>query len=202
MNKLILPLLMIFGVLLSACSGSTRVDLDDDEVGPERSGPYSSDLLEVTEMIADEFERQKVVEEFKATYGEPPIVSIVEPLNETRFPNFEKIFVADLESELRQRYNRREIRFRTDKPSLLDKIAAEKAAKDEGDRTDRTGRRTKLGADFFLIGEFLALSATDGEEYDDTIMYKYQLIDAETTEVWFDGQHKIRRVSDQDAVYR
>jgi hypothetical protein len=84
----------------------------------------------------------------------------------------------------------------------LSEIEKEKLDKEAGEVTDRTGRRTRLGADFFIRAEFVALSRSDGKEEDDAIKYTYQFIDTETSEVLFRSSHDIRRVSSRKVIYR
>ncbi|MCA8912912.1 MAG: hypothetical protein KDB82_14520 [Planctomycetes bacterium] len=186
----------------TGCRQSTRVDLDDDEVGPESSGPYSSDLLEVTDEIADQVKKQKISERFIAKWNDPPIIAVIRPQNDTRFPEVTQIFRENLVAELMDRYTRDELRFSQRDSDVQEAVASEKEAKESGERTDRTGRRTKLGADYFLKAKFSTLSMTDGEYEDDTILYSFELIDTETDELIFKGRHLIRRVSEKSAVYR
>src|SRR5690606_31880465 len=111
-------------------------------------------------------------------------------------------FTEDLLSELMESFTRRDIRFVDRRTQTLAEIEAEKAAKDAGEVTDRSGRRTRLGVDFFITAQFDALSATDGSQDDDTVKYTYQFVDAETSEVMFRSSYDIRRVSQKSAVYR
>src|SRR5690606_32446175 len=81
----IILLLLSFVVAASGagtgCRQSTREDLEDDEVGPESSGPYAADLLEVTDEIADQIKKQKITERFIAKWGDAPIVAVIRPQN-------------------------------------------------------------------------------------------------------------------------
>ncbi|MCB9895459.1 MAG: hypothetical protein H6839_13510 [Planctomycetes bacterium] len=203
-----LVILLLLGFVAAAsgvgtgCRQSTRQDLEDDEVGPESSGPYSADLLEVTDSIADQMDKQKISKRFIAKYGDAPIIAVIRPQNDTRFPEVSQIFQEDLLVELMDRYTRDEMRFSQRDSDVQEAVASEKEEKEAGERTDRTGRRTKLGADYFLKAKFSTLSMTDGEYEDDTILYTFELIDTETDELIFKGGHKIRRVSEKSAVYR
>ncbi|MBX3474426.1 MAG: hypothetical protein KF754_08590 [Planctomycetes bacterium] len=187
----------------TGCRQSTREDIKDDEVGPESSGPYAADLVEVTDVMVDKLKKQKISENFKARYkGEPPIIAIIRPQNDTRFPEVTQIFQEDLLTAMMERFTREQFRFSQRDSDVQSAIASEKEAKEAGERTDRTGRRTKLGADYFMKAKFSTLSMTDGQYEDDTILYTYELIDTETDELIFKGGHKIRRVSKKSAVYR
>lgn len=208
MNKfsifsLLLALTVAFA--LSACGGksTTRVDPKEDDEDPiESSGPYSSDLIEVTDKMVEQFKKQKVSENFRAEYKSAPIVAIIRPQNDTRFPEVTQIFQENLLSELLGRTTRAELRFVNRDSDVLDEVAKEKAMKEAGELTDRTGRRTKFGADYFMKAKFSTLSVTDGEFESDTILYTFELIDPETTEIVFKGRHLIKRVSEKSAVYR
>jgi hypothetical protein len=206
MSKTLSLFALAFTLLLSlaACGGgSTRVDPKEDDEDPiESSGPYSSDLIEVTNMIVDQFKRKKVSENFVAEYKSAPIVAVIRPQNDTRFPEVTQIFQENLISELLDRTSRKELRFVNRDSDVLDEVAKEKALKEAGELTDRTGRRTKYGADMFLKAKFSTLSMTDGEYESDSILYTFELIDPETTEILFKGKHLIKRVSSKSAAYR
>lgn len=207
--RILLALLFMFSFVSLAstgatgCQQSTREDVEDDEVGPESSGPYGRDLVEVTDIMVEKLKKQKISENFKAKYkGEAPIIAVIRAQNDTRFPEVTQIFQEDLVTAMMERFTREQYRFSQRDSDVQAAIADEKEAKEAGERTDRTGRKTKLGADFFLKAKFSTLSMTDGEYEDDTILYTYELIDTETDELIFKGGHKIRRVSEKSAVYR
>jgi predicted protein tyrosine phosphatase len=205
--RMLLSLLVLcmFATLATTGCGrqSTRVDIEDDEEGPESSGPYARDLVEVTDIIVEKLKKQKISENFKAKYkGEAPIIAVIRAQNDTRFPEVTQIFQEDLVTAMMEKFTREQYRFSQRDSDVQDAIASEKEAKEAGERTDRTGRKTKLGADYFMKAKFSTLSMTDGEYEDDTILYTYELIDTETDELIFKGGHKIRRVSEKSAVYR
>lgn len=207
MRTLTVVMMTVGLMLLSACGSSggksTRVDVRDDTKGPQRSGPYAGDAKEVSEHMVQQIRRQQVVEDYKARWNdEPPIVVMIRPTNNTRFVEVTTFFTEDLLSELMESFTRRDIGFVDRRTQTLAEIEAEKAAKDAGEVTDRSGRRTRLGVDFFITAQFDALSATDGSQDDDTVKYTYQFVDAETSEVMFRSSYDIRRVSQKSAVYR
>lgn len=186
----------------SGCQQSTRVDVEDDEEGPAGSGPYAADVKEVTREIIQNLKDKKIARNFRARWDDAPIVALIRPQNDTRFPEVTDFFQEDMLTALMDEFTREEFRFSQRASDVQDAVAAEKEAKEAGDRTDRTGRRTKLGADYFLRAKFTQLSRTDGREEDDTIKYSYELIDTETDELIFKGSHDIRRVSTSKVIYR
>ncbi len=204
--RFLLCLLVLFSFSALTTTGcgrqSTRVDIKDDEEGPESSGPYSADLVEVTDMMVEKLKKQKISENFQAKYKEPPIIAIIRPQNDTRFPEVTQIFQEDLLTAMMEKFTREQFRFSQRDSDVQTAVASEKEAKEAGERTDRTGRKTKLGADYFMKAKFSTLSMTDGKLEDDTILYTFELIDTETDELIFKGGHKIRRVSSKSAVYR
>jgi hypothetical protein len=203
-----IAVLMMLGFVVFAsgygtgCKQSTRVDVRDDEEGPSGSGPYAGDAKEVTDYIVSQVKKQRVIEDFKAQWKEPPIVWVIRPVNKTRFVEVTDYFVADLMTALAEKFPRSEMRFVQRDSETLSEIEKEKMEKEAGEVTDRTGRRTRLGADFFLRAEFVALSRSDGREEDDAVKYTYQFIDTETSEVLFRASHDIRRVSKKSVIYR
>ncbi|GIK53330.1 MAG: hypothetical protein BroJett014_23030 [Planctomycetota bacterium] len=203
-SLLSLLILLFMGLSVTACGNeSTRVDPEDDEEDPiQSSGPYSSDLIEVTNKVIEQFKKQKISDNFRARYNDAPIIAVIRPQNDTRFPEVTQIFQENLVAELLGRTTRQEVRFSQRDSDVQAEISKEKEAKEGGERTDRTGRRTKLGADYFLKAKFSSLSMTDGEYESDSILYTFELIDTETDELIFKGKHLIKRVSEKSAVYR
>ena len=204
-TSIALLLLVAFGLSIygTGCGSSTRISVtDDDEDETESSGPYSSDLVEVTDEIVNQIKRQRVVEDFHARWDDAPIIAVIRPQNDTRFPEVTQIFQENLVAELMERFPRRDLRFSQRDSDVQAEISEEKGEKESGERTDRTGRRKRLGADFFLKAKFSALSKSDGEWETDTILYSFELIDTETDELLFKGRHLIKRASEKSAVYR
>lgn len=201
-----LAAMLVFTAMASTggtgCQQSTRESVNDDREGPERSGPYASDVKEVTAEVVAQLKKEKVLEAFRNKYKEPPIIALIRPKNETRFVEVVDFFQEDMLTALMGQFTREQIRFSTRDSDVQESIGNEKEAKEAGERTDRTGRKTKLGADYFLRARFSALSATDGSEEDDTVKYSYELIDTETDELIFKGAKDIRRVAGASAVYR
>ena len=200
-------LLMMAAALLftvAACgSESTRVNPRDDEEDPiKSSSPYSSDVFDVADAIISQLRKKHVLEDFRARYDDAPIVAVIRPQNDTRFPEVTTVFQEHLVHELMDKMDRSQVRFSQRDSDVQKSISEEKTAKESGERTDRTGRRTKLGADYFLKAKFSGLSMTDGHDESDTIFYKFQLIDTETDELIFDGEMAIKRVAEKHALYR
>jgi hypothetical protein len=198
----IVLLMVSFLVVATGCNQSTRRDVEDDEDGLESSGPYAADVKEVTREVIEKIKKQKVIDRYIAKYGEPPILCLIRPQNDTTYPEVTAFFQEDMLTALMDEWTRDELRVAEREADVLEAIAAEKESKESGEVTDRTGRRTRLGADFFLKAQFTQLGMTDGETTDDTLKYSYELIDPETSEILFKGSHDIRRVSDANVVYR
>lgn len=203
--RMMLALLVFAAVAATGCgksSGSTRVAVEDDTVGTRGSGPYSADVKETTTAIISQLRRQKVLEDFRARHNEAPIIALIRPQNDTRFPEVTNFFQEDLVAALRSEFPVEELRISDRSRDVQAAITEEDEEKRTGARTDRTGPRTRLGADFFLKAKFTSLSTTDGRQSDDTVKYSYELIDAGTDELLFKGAKDIRRVSTASAVYR
>lgn len=201
-------ILLMLGFVASAsgigtgCNQSTRRDVRDDEEGLESSGPYAADVKETTEEIIGQLKKQKVIDRYIKKYGEAPILCLITPQNDTTYPEVTAFFQEDMLTALMAEWTRDELRVAQRDDDVLEAIAKEKESKESGEVTDRTGRRTRLGADFFLKAKFTQLGMTDGETTDDTLKYSYEVIDPETSEILFKGSHDIRRVSDANVVYR
>jgi len=207
MRKFWIVLLLLSFVITASgistgCNQSTRRDVEDDEEGVESSGPYAADVKEVTREVIEKLKKQKVIDRYIKKYGEPPILCLIRPQNDTTYPEVTGFFQEDMLTALLDEWTRDELRVAEREPDVLEAIAAEKEMKESGEVTDRTGRRTRLGADYFLKAQFTQLGMTDGETTDDTIKYSYELIDPETSEILFKGSHDIRRVSEATVVYR
>src|SRR5262245_27582829 len=112
--RMLMAMLALFGFTTFAstgatgCQESTRVDTNDDTVGPEDSGPYARDLNEVTGVMIDKLKKQKISENFKSKYKEPPIIAVIRAQNDTRFPEVTQVFQEDLVTAMMEKFTREE----------------------------------------------------------------------------------------------
>ena len=58
------------------------------------------------------------------------------------------------------------------------------------------------GADFFLTGKLSSLTTRSSKGVSDYILYTFQLIDARTSDIIWEGFEEIKKQGLEDAVYR
>ena len=67
--------------------------------------------------------------------------------------------------------------------------------------TDPTLNQFK-GADYFLTGTLIGQTTTSSAGRSDYILYSFKLIDPNTSEIIWQGSHRVKKQGQTDAVYR
>ncbi|MGV3772543.1 MAG: penicillin-binding protein activator LpoB [Verrucomicrobiales bacterium] len=179
-------------------SGVPVTEMRADERGfVAGTGIESQDLVTVTDKIARDI---LSTPEIANAQGTPRVV--LEPVtNESRFPINKEIFLTRIRGQLNSSA-RGKVRF----------LARETMAALERERTlKQTGQVTASsdpniqefkGADFFLTGKLQSLTTRTSSGTSDYVLYSFQLIDARTSDIVYEGQHEIKKQGLEDASYR
>jgi PBP1b-binding outer membrane lipoprotein LpoB len=179
-------------------SGVPVTEMKADERGfVAGTGIESQDLVTVTDKIARDI---LSTPEIANAQGVPRVV--LEPVNnESRFPINKEIFLTRIRGQLNSSA-RGKVRF----------LARENMAALERERTlKQTGQVTASsdpnvqefkGADFFLTGKLQSLTTRTSAGTSDYVLYSFQLIDARTSDIVYEGQHEIKKQGLEDASYR
>jgi PBP1b-binding outer membrane lipoprotein LpoB len=191
--------------LLAGCAsgvqnphGVSVTEMRADERGfVAGTGVESQDLVRV----ADKMARGIVgIPQVVRAQGTPRVV--LDPVvNETRFPINKDIFLTRIRAQLNSQAAGKVIFLARDRMATLER---ERDLKRSGQLT--TGSDPNVvefkGADFFLTGKLSSLTTRSSKGVSDYILYTFQLIDARTSDIIWEGFEEIKKQGLEDAVYR
>lgn len=179
-------------------SGVPVTEMRPDERGfVAGTGIESQDLVTVTDTIARDI---LSTPEIAGAQGIPRVV-LLPVENATRFPINKDMFLDRIRGQLNMKA-RNKVRF-----LARDRIAAlenERALKQSGQVTASSDPNVQefKGADFFLTGKLSSLTTRTSGGVSDYVLYSFQLVDARTSDIIFEGQHEIKKQGLEDAAYR
>ena len=179
-------------------SGVSVTEMRPDERGfVAGTGVESQDLVRV----ADKMSRGILgIPQVTRAQGTPRIV--LDPVvNETRFPINKDIFLTRIRAQLNSQAAGKVLFLARDKMSALER---ERDLKRSGQVT--TGSDPNVvefkGADFFLTGKLSSLTTRTTKGVSDYVLYTFQLIDARTSDIIWEGFEEIKKQGLEDAAYR
>lgn len=179
-------------------SGTPVTEMRPDEKGfVVGTGVESTDLVRVTDKMA------------RGILGCPQIANaaaapwvVLEPvINETRFPINKNIFLDRIRGELISKAHGKARFLARERMAVLEKERDMKRSGQVTSTSDPMVQEFK-GADFFLTGKLSGMSSSTGSGISDYILYSFQLIDARTSEIVWEGSDEIKKQGTADAVYR
>jgi len=191
--------------LLAGCAsgvqnprGVSVTEMKADERGfVAGTGVESQDLVRV----ADKMVRGIVgIPQVLRAQGTPRIV--LDPVvNETRFPISKDIFLTRIRAQLNAQAAGKVIFLARDRMATLER---ERDLKRSGQVTSGSDPNVVefKGADFFLTGKLSSLTTRSSKGVSDYILYTFQLIDARTSDIIWEGFEEIKKQGLEDAVYR
>ncbi len=193
-------------ILLAGCasagvknpSGVPVTEMKADERGfVAGTGVESQDLVSVTDKMARSI---LGVPEIANAKGIPRVV--LEPVNnETRFPINKELFLTRIRGQLNEKAANK-VRFLARESMAA--LERERALKQSGQVTSTSDPNVVefKGADFFLTGKLQGLTTRTSAGTSDYILYSFQLIDARTSDIVWEGQSEIKKQGLEDAAYR
>ena len=199
---------LFVGITLSAVTGcSTNVNSTHGpsvtELRPgERGfvaglGIESQDLITISEKMA-----RGILDADPISNAEGKPVVVLEPINnDTRFPIDKDIFLTRIRVALSKNAAGK-ISFVA--REHMDKLEKERDLKISGQVTGGekiTGNKFK-GADFILTGAFKAISSRGASGASDYVLYTFQLIDPNTSDIVWEDFHEIKKQGKDDVTYR
>ena len=161
------------------------------------TGVESQDLVSVTDKMARSI---LGVPEIANAKGIPRVV--LEPVNnETRFPINKELFLTRIRGQLNEKAANK-VRFLARESMAA--LERERALKQSGQVTSTSDPNVVefKGADFFLTGKLQGLTTRTSAGTSDYILYSFQLIDARTSDIVWEGQSEIKKQGLEDAAYR
>ena len=160
-------------------------------------GVESQDLVTISEKMARGILGAEPIANAK---GKPVVV--LEPINNgTRFPIDQDIFLTRIRVALSGNAQGK-IQFVA--REHIEKLEAERDRKLAGQVTG--GEKIKgnqfKGADFILTGSFKAISSRGNAGASDYILYTFQLINPDNSDIVWEGFHEIKKQGKDDVTYR
>jgi hypothetical protein len=194
------------GLALAGCassgvknpSGVPVTEMRPDERGfVAGTGVESQDLVTVTDQIA-----RKVLStpEIANAQGTPRVV-LLPVENNTRFTINKDIFLTRIRGQLNEKAGGK-VRFLA--RDRLTALEQERTLKQTGQVTASSDPNVQefKGADFFLTGKLDGMTTRTSAGTSDYVLYSFQLIDARSSDIIFEGQHEIKKQGLEDAAYR
>jgi penicillin-binding protein activator len=172
---------------------------------PEERGFVAGTGIESQDIVtvADKMARAIVgVPEISNAGGVPRVV-LLPVKNESRFPINKEIFLQEIMSLLNERSNGKVRFLARDRMADLER---ERELKQTGQvtttsATDLSKSQFK-GADFMLTGKLMSQTTKTSAGTSDYVLYTFELIDPNTSEIIWQGRHNVKKQGLEDAAYR
>jgi PBP1b-binding outer membrane lipoprotein LpoB len=190
--------------LLAGCSKRPR-EREYGGITPQRVDPSemsrgagtgieSQDVLEVTDKMARRILGTPAI----AEAAEPPVIGVLPVENNTRFPIQKDLFTDRIRAMLNSK-TQGKVRFVA--RERMESVDLERQLKQEGALSGKPEGMV-LGVDYFLTGKLGGLSQAGSTGQSDYVLYTFQLIDANTTEIMWEDYHDIKKEGMEDVIYR
>jgi PBP1b-binding outer membrane lipoprotein LpoB len=207
LSQYALPLLLVLsGSLLVGCassgvknpSGMSVTQMTGDEKGfVQGTGIESQDLVTVADKMAREI---LSIPQIARAQGVPRIV-LLPVKNDTRFAIDKELFLKEIRADLNEKAAGKVIFLARDRMAELEKERELKQTGQVTSSTDPNVNRFK-GADFMLTGELSGLTTRTSLGTSDYVLYTFQLLDPNTSDIIWEGKHNIKKQGLEDASYR
>jgi PBP1b-binding outer membrane lipoprotein LpoB len=179
-------------------NGTGVVEMRPDEKGfVQGTGIESQDIVTVADKMARGI--MGVPEIANAT--KVPRIVLLPVKNDTRFPFNKDIFLDEIMALLNER-SAGKVRFLArDRISELEKERDLKRTGQVTSTSDPNIQQFK-GADYMLTGKLVGQTTKTSAGTSDYVLYSFELINPETSEIIWNGSHRIKKQGQTDAAYR
>jgi PBP1b-binding outer membrane lipoprotein LpoB len=206
LNRIVILSTGVASMLLAGCanrgvqnpSGVPVTEMKADERGfVAGTGVESQDLVAVTDKMARKILSTPEIANAKTT----PRIVIDPVVNDTRFAINKDLFTDRIRALLNENANGKVRFLARDRMKTLER---EKELKQQGAVTASSDPSVVefKGADYFLTGKLGGMSGRTSAGVSDYVMYTFQLIDARTSEIVWEGFSEIKKQGLEDAAYR
>src|SRR6185436_1599177 len=180
--------------------GAPVTEMRGDERGfVAGTGIESQDIV----TVADKMAREIVARPEISNRQSVPRIVLLPVKNDTRFPINKEIFLQEIMSLLNERSDGKVRFLARDRMTDLER---ERELKQQGQVTTTAGtdlaRSQFKGADFFLTGTLMGQTTKTAAGTSDYVLYTFELIDPNTSEILWQGRHNIKKQGLEDAAYR
>jgi len=185
-----------YGVKNSSGRGAQEINASDHGF-VSGTGIESQDII----AVADKMARGIVGVPQIANAAKAPSIVMLPVQNDTRFAINKDIFLQEIMSLVNEQAAGKMRFLARDRMADIEK---ERQLKREGQLTttsDVSANQFK-GADYLLTGKLTGQTTRTSAGTSDYILYTFELIDPNTTEVIWSSSHRIKKQGQDDAVYR
>jgi penicillin-binding protein activator len=206
LNSLIpLSLALVVGLLTGCASSGVKnpsgvpvTEMRADEKGfVGGTGIESQDVV----AVADKMARGIMgLPQINSARGVPRIV-LLPVKNETRFAINKEIFLKEIRTLLNERAAGKVMFLARDRMAELERERDLKQSGQVTSSTDVSVNQFK-GADYMLTGELTGLTTRMSAGTSDYILYSFQLLDPNTSDIIWESSHRIKKQGLEDAAYR
>jgi penicillin-binding protein activator len=198
--------LTLAAALLAGCassgvknpSGVSVTEMRGDEKGfVGGTGIESQDVLRVADKMAREL---LSVQQIANARGVPRIL-LLPVKNDTRFTINKEIFLREIRAALNERAAGKMLFLARDRTPEMERELELKRTGQVSSSTDPNINQFK-GADFMLTGELTGLTTRMSTGTSDYILYSFQLLDPNTSDIIWEGSDRIKKQGLEDAAYR
>jgi PBP1b-binding outer membrane lipoprotein LpoB len=193
-------------LLLGGCASSgvkNPSGVGVTEMRPDERGFVAGTGVESTDIVSatDKMTREILSIPEIASATTPPFIVTEPVINNTRFPINKTIFLTRMRQQLNEKA-RGKIRFLA--RESIATLERERQLKQTGQVTASSDPKIQefRGADYFLTGKLEGQSTRTSQGISDYILYTFQLIDARTSVIVYDGGYEIKKQGLEDASYR
>jgi penicillin-binding protein activator len=179
-------------------SGVAVTEMRADEKGfVQGTGIESQDLVTVADKMARGLLGLPQIANAKGV----PRILLAPVKNDTRFAINKDIFLKEIRANLNEKSGGKVLFLARDRMPELEK---ERELKQSGQVTSSTdpGVNQFKGADFILTGELSGLTTRTTAGTSDYVLYSFQLLDPNTSDIIWEGSHRIKKQGLEDAAYR
>lgn len=205
--SLLRPLsVIVAAAVLSGCasygvkqpSGVAVKEMKADERGfVSGTGIESQDIVAVSDKMARGIMGVPEI----ANAQTPPRIVVLPVQNDTRFPLNKNIFLEEIMALLNERSAGKMRFLARDRMAELEKERDLKRSGQVTSSTDVSVNKFK-GADYLLTGKLVGQTTRTSAGTSDYILYSFELINPDTSEIIWNGSHRIKKQGQDDAVYR
>ncbi|HUW30235.1 MAG TPA: hypothetical protein VM223_01345 [Planctomycetota bacterium] len=184
MHKSLIPL--VFGIVAMAagCADYGRVAVDSEDPFNDTTTD-SKDYVTVAQAMARDIVQVQQISQAE----KPPTVAFARVENRSSIPLDTTMFLEEIRTLLSKNVGGKIIFLDRAKS---EEVLRERDLKRSGELTS-SSKKAVLGADYFLTGSISTIDKTDGKERTTMMRYEFRLTDAESTQIVWVNDYKVKK---------
>jgi PBP1b-binding outer membrane lipoprotein LpoB len=207
-----LPLLLTLasGLFFIGCATKPQSpmvrDLDPSEPGfVQGTGVESMDVVAITDTMVRKLNSSSPISAFSSVYGKAPRIRLESIRNRTRFPIDQNIMLTRMRGLLNESAQGSMVFLARGSAYDMMPVFEEERNLKRANAVSSTKDITKTqfsGADYILTGTLQSLTTQTTAGVGDYVLYAFQLIDPNTSEIVWEGMAETKRQANISAAYR